>query len=104
MLLEHGFPGASDLVSQIPRLTVSGKCTRGCPTIHFVFDSVPVKRKGEQVISDYIAEVDAHPIGLMVFQTNGLLSSLGSRSLPGTDKPFDLPPIRSIVGQADKSS
>ena len=82
-LLEHGVPGAPDFVSQIPRLSVVGKCTCGCPTLYFALDGVPVKRNGEQGISDYIAELDGHPIGLMVFQTNGLLSSLEAYSLPG---------------------
>ena len=57
-LLEHGVPGAPDFVSQIPRLSVVGKCTCGCPILYFASDGVPVKRKGEQGISDYIAEVD----------------------------------------------
>jgi hypothetical protein len=57
-------------------------------------------RKGEQIISDYFAEVDGHPIGLMVFQTSGHLSSLEAYSLPGADEPFDLPPISCILGPA----
>jgi hypothetical protein len=97
-LLEHGFRGARDFVSQIERLTVVGKCTCGCPTIYFAFDGRPVKRKGEQLISDYIAEVDKMPVGVMVFQTDGLLSSLEIYSLPGTDKPFGLPPVDSVIG------
>jgi len=97
-LLEHGFRDAPELVSQIPRLTVVGRCSCGCPTVYFAFDGVPVKRKGEQLISDYIADVDGHQMGLMVFQTNGLLSSLEVYSCPGIDEPFGLPPIDSIVG------
>jgi len=97
-LLGHGFPGANELRSQIERLTVAGKCTCGCPTIYFAFDEEPVQRKGERVISDHLAEVDGLPVGVMVFETNGVLSSLEVYSLPGTDKPFGLPLIASILG------
>jgi hypothetical protein len=102
-LLEHGFRGAQELVSQIPKLTVVGICTCGCPTIYFAFDGVPVKRKGEQLISDYIAELDGHQMGLMVFQTDGLLSSMEVYSLPGLKEPFGLPPVSSIVGAVEDS-
>ncbi len=97
-LLRHGFRGAKNLVSQVERLTVVGKCTCGCPTIYFALDGVPVKRKGEQVISDYIANVNDMPVGVMVFQTDGRISSLEVYSLPGSDKPFGLPAIDSILG------
>jgi hypothetical protein len=102
-LLEHGFRGAPEFASQIPRLTVVGRCTCGCPTISFAFDGVPVKRKGEQLISDYIADVNGHQMGIMVFQTNGLLSSLEVYSCPGTDEPFGLPPIQNIIGAVEGS-
>jgi hypothetical protein len=97
-LLEHGFPGAEKLLPQIEKLTVVGKCTCGCPTVYFALDGVPVKRKGEKVISDYLALVDEMPVGVMVFETDGNLSSLEAYSCPGSDKPFGLPAINSIHG------
>lgn len=100
-LLKHGSAGAEELGSQIEKLTVIGKCTCGCPTIYFAHDGEPVKRKGERLISDHLAEVDGMPVGVMVFQSNGILSSLEVYSLPGTEKTFGLPAVASILGYKD---
>ena len=97
-LLAKGFRGARNFIPQVERLTVIGKCTCGCPAIYFALDGAPVKRKGEQLISDYIAHVDDMPVGVMVFQTEGRISSLEVYSLPGSDKPFGLPEVGSILG------
>jgi hypothetical protein len=96
-MLEHGFDGANDLISQVEKLKVIAKCTCGCPSIYFAYDGVPVGGKGEKLISDHCAEVDGMPVGIMVFQTNGLLHLLEVYSLPGTDKPFGLPDIKSML-------
>jgi hypothetical protein len=97
-LVEHGHKDAGDLLSQIERLTVASKCTCGCPTVDFALDGVPVERKGEQVISDWIADVDGESVGVMLFQTDGKISTLEVYSLAGSDKPFGLPAIESIKG------
>jgi hypothetical protein len=97
-LLAHGFRDAGEFLPQVERLTVIGKCSCGCPTIYFAIDGVPVKRRGEQLISDHLAEVEGMPVGVMVFQTGGSISSLEVYSLPGSDKPFGLPAIDSILG------
>jgi hypothetical protein len=95
-LLEHGLPGSDQFLSQIDSLTVVQKCTCGCPTVYFAVDGDSVSRKGEVLISDYRAEVDGEPVGVMLFQTGGKISSLDVYSMKGTDKPFGLPPIESI--------
>jgi hypothetical protein len=99
--LLNGFRNADEWLPQIRRLKVIGTCTCGCPTIYFAFDGVPVKRKGEQLISDHLASVDGMPVGVMVFQTGGHISSLEVYSLPGSDKPFGLPMIESMLGPED---
>lgn len=96
-LLENGFNGAERFLPQIDRLTVFEKCTCGCPTVYFALDDEPVARKGEKLISDHFGEVDGSPVGAMVFQTDGRISSLEVYSLPGTDKPFGLPAISSLI-------
>jgi hypothetical protein len=100
-LLEHGFPGVAEFLPQVGRLTVVGMCTCGCPTVYFALDDIPVKRKGEKLISDHLASVDESPVGVMVFETGGRISSLEVYSLPGSDKPFGLPAIDSIVRSDD---
>jgi hypothetical protein len=97
-LLEHSKVSASHLLPQIDRLSVFEKCDCGCPTVYFALDGVPVKRKGEQLISDWLAEVDGDGVGVMLFQTDNRISSLEVYSLAGTEKPFGLPPTESIHG------
>ena len=97
-LIEHAQADVRDLLSQIERLTVASKCTCGCPTVDFALDGVPVERKGEKVISDWLAEVDGEPVGVMLFQTNGKISTLEVYSLAGSDKPFGLPAIDTLKG------
>lgn len=57
-------------------------------TVDFALDGVPVERKGEQLISDWLAEVDGEQVGVMLFQTKGKISTLEVYSLAGSDKPF----------------
>jgi hypothetical protein len=59
---------------------------------------MPVERRGEQLISDWLAEVEGEPVGVMLFQTNGIISTLEVYSLAGSDKPFGLPAIESMKG------
>jgi hypothetical protein len=97
-LIEHSHLDSSRLLSQIERLSVAEKCSCGCPTVYFALDGVPVTRKGEQLISDWRAEVDGNGVGVMLFQTDDGVSSLQVYSIAGTDKPFGLPAIGSIRG------
>jgi hypothetical protein len=97
-LLEHSQLEASRYLCQIDKLSVFEKCSCGCPTVYFALDGVRVARKGEELLSDWLAEVDGEEVGLMLFQTNNKISSLEVYSLAGTEKPFGLPGIESIHG------
>lgn len=97
-LVEHSRIDATRLLPQIDRLSVAGRCTCGCPTVDFALDGVPVERKGEQLISDWLAEVDGEPVGVMLFQTNDRISTLDVYSLAGIETAFGLPRIASIKG------
>lgn len=97
-LVQHAHRDASELLPQIERLTVASKCKCGCPTVDFALDGAPVERKGEELISDWLAEVDGEPVGVMLFQAHGKISTLEVYSLAGSDKPFGLPAIESIKG------
>ena len=103
-LLEHSvIKDASHLLLQIDRLTVVAKCNCGCPTVDFALDGEPIARKGEACISDWLAEVDGMPVGVQLWHVNGRLSTLEVYSLPGTDQPYGLPTIASILGYRDRS-
>lgn len=96
-LIEHGTYGDKPaLQAQILRLSVRERCTCGCPTVYFALDGKPVRRKGERLVSDYLGTVDGMEVGIMLFETNGDLSSLEVYSCPGTDQPFGLPGTASI--------
>jgi hypothetical protein len=47
-------------------------------------------------VSDHLAMVDSMEVGIMLFETNGDLSSLEVYSCPETDQPFGLPQVTSI--------
>lgn len=96
-LIGHGTSQEQQQLSaQLPRLSVRERCTCGCPTVYFALDGVPVPRKGERLISDHLASVNGMDVGIMLFETDGLLSSLEVYSCPGTDEQFGLPQVASI--------
>ena len=98
-LIEHSHRNdARRLLPQIDRLTVVSKCTCGCPTIDFALDGAPVDPKGETCISDWSAEVEGMPVYVQLWQSDDRICSLEVGSLPGTDQPFGLPAIESILG------
>lgn len=97
-LLEHCHGDTTRFLSQIDRLSVCGKCTCGCPTVDFALDGVPVPGKGHREISDWLAAVEGQLFSISLFETNGALYMLEVTCLPGSDKPFGLPPIESILG------
>jgi hypothetical protein len=95
-LLAHGDKDAERFLSQIENLTVISQCNCGCPTIYFDLGSEATSRKGEQLISDYLATVEGKDVGVMLFEVGGRLSSLEVYSCAGTDQPFGLPEIESL--------
>ncbi len=101
-LIEHSFvKDAGDLLPQIDRLSVVAKCNCGCPTIDFALDGEPVVQKGGQFISDWLADVEGMSVYVQLWRSNGRISTLEVGSYPGTDQPFGLPLIESILGNPD---
>lgn len=97
-LIDHSHTDARHLLPQVDKLSVYAKCTCGCPTIDFALCGEPVETKGEKLVSDWIADVDGMPVGVMLWQANVRISTLEVYSLPGSDKPFGLPAIESFLG------
>ena len=83
-------------VPQIDTLKVMFECTCGCPTIEFAIESSSDSPRGARPIRDYLAIVDGHHVGVMLFATETELSMLEVCSLAGTDKPFGLPQIERL--------
>ncbi len=95
-LLTHGEKDADRFTSQIANLTVTSRCNCGCPTIYFDLGGARTSRKGERIISDYLATVDGQDVGVMLFEVDGRLSSLEVYSCAGAHQPFGLPEIESL--------
>jgi hypothetical protein len=96
-LVEHGtYKNRVQLKSQIDILSVHQRFTCGCPTIYFALNGMPVPRNGERLVSDHLATVDGEDVGVMLFETDGNLSSLDVYSCAGSDQPCGLPKIRQI--------
>lgn len=100
-LLERCNTDSSKFMSQIDSLTVVSKCTCGCPTVYFSVDGNEPSREAEIILADYFGTVDAHPVGVMLFQRGGYLSSLEVYSCEGTDQPFGLPKIDTLYPLED---
>jgi hypothetical protein len=98
-LIEHSFvKDASRPLPQVDRLSVVSKCNCGCPTIDFALDGEPAVLKGQHYISDWDAEVNGIPVYVQIWISKDQISSLEVGSYPGTDQPFGLPQIESILG------
>jgi hypothetical protein len=96
-LIEHGTSSEkARLDAQVDSLTVHERCLCGCPTIYFALNGVPVSRRGEMLISDHFATVDSQGVGVMLFETDGQLSSLEVYSCAGSELPFGLPRIDTL--------
>lgn len=96
-LIEHGtYADKAELHAQVARLTVSERCTCGCPTIYFALDGNSVPNKGERLVSDHVATVEGMEVGVMLFETDGRIGSLEVCSCGGADRPFGLPEISAI--------
>jgi hypothetical protein len=75
--IDHGESGdRQKLHGQIPEIWLRERCTCGCPTVYFALNGKPVPRKGVLLISDHLATVAGMEVGIMLFQTDGHLSSL----------------------------
>jgi hypothetical protein len=95
-LLRHGNPGSDEWLSQLDTLTVTWRCSCGCPTIYFDLRATPVGCEPEIILADFLATVEGDAVGVILFRTGGRLSSLEVYSLGGTDEPFGLPGIEAL--------
>ena len=95
-LIDHGAAGADRYKSQIDAVAVTAKCNCGCPTVYFESDGMPSTRRGETIISDFMARMNGEDYGVTLFVNEGYLSSLEVYSCAGHDKPFGLPALESL--------
>ncbi len=102
-LLENGEPNASRLVDQINGLKVVSKCMCGCPTVYFALTGNPPSRKGERLVSDWLARMNEELFGVMLFEVGGEISSLEVYSCSGEVTGFGLPEAGMMLGPDDRS-
>jgi hypothetical protein len=75
-LVEHAGPGCEPLLDQVENLKVVSKCNCGCPTVYFELHNTGNSRKGEKLVSDWIAEMNGEMFGVMLFAVAGQISTL----------------------------
>ena len=102
-LVEHGEPGCDRLLSQVKDLKVVSKCKCGCPTVYFALEGEGNSRKGERLVSDWLAKMNEELFGVMLFEVAGEISSLEVYSCAGTVKSFDLPETSMLLGYDERS-
>lgn len=99
-LLRHAAPPeALAFIPQLDHAHVTGRCPCGCPTVDLVvppeyrIPSPPENRP----LADATGWVNGKLVGVMIFQSGGLLSLLEAYRLEDiSDDPFGLPPISTI--------
>lgn len=102
-------PEAVAFIPQLDHARVTGKCSCGCPTIDL---AVPHEFRvadppEDRPLADATGRVDGKLVGVMLFQSRGLLSVLETYRLEDfSDDPFGLPPVDTIerLVWSDKSS
>jgi hypothetical protein len=102
-LVEHGEPGCDLLLDQVENLKVVSKCNCGCPTIYFELQTAGNSRKGERLVSDWVAEMNDEMFGVMLFEAAGQISSLEVYCCSGRVTTFGLPEIGMIRGYDDSA-
>ena len=109
-LLRHvAPPGAVAFIPQLDHARVTGRCSCGCPTIDLTVPQefrVPNPPE-DRPLADATGRVSGKLVGVMLFQSLGLLSLLETYRLEDfSDDPFGLPPVDTIerVVWSDKSS
>jgi hypothetical protein len=100
----HGEPGSEDLLEQVNNLRVVSKCNCGCPTVYFALGTDGNSRKGERLVSDWIAKVNDEVFGVMLFAVNGAISSLEVYCCSGRLQEFGLPGVETLLGDDERSS
>lgn len=99
-LLRYAAPKeALAFISQLEHARVTGKCSCGCPTVDLevppefrVIDPPP-----NRPLADATGRVNGKLVGVMLFQSGGLLSLFeGYRLEDISDDPFGLPAVDSI--------
>jgi hypothetical protein len=94
-LLEHGAPGATGYLSQIPSVRVIGQCSCGCPTLDL---AVAGKHGtgGSTIVADFCGTTSEGAfVGVMVHVREDLVSELEAYSLNDI-KTFSFPGPESL--------
>jgi hypothetical protein len=97
-LVEHGEQGCDRLLDQIRHLKVVSNCNCGCPTVYFALQNDVNPRKGERLVSDWIARMDNELFGVMLFEVAGQISSLEVYCCSGRLNTSGLPDIGMLLG------
>lgn len=94
LLRDFASPGAIAFLPQLDHARVTGRCSCGCPTVDL---TVPIEFRvadppSERPLADAFGRVDGKLVGIMLFQTGGLLCLLETYPLDDfEEKAFGLP-------------
>jgi hypothetical protein len=99
LLRQFAPPEAVVFLPQLDHARVTGRCSCGCPTVDL---TVPSEFRvaspcQERPLADAFGRVNGKLVGIMLFQTDGLLCLLETYRLEDfSDDPFGLPAIDTI--------
>jgi hypothetical protein len=96
--LKHGDPAVAHLADQVDGLMIVSRCNCDCRTVYFAMKGNPASRKGEQIVNDWLAQMDSDLFGVVLFELDGRISSLEVYSCSGRVKEFGLPNSSMLLG------
>ena len=97
-LMRNGGPDAQRYVSQIPDISVVGRCTCGCPSIDLaVAGNVQRKTAPSCLLADFEGMTpEGISVGVILHSREGEISELEIYAIPDVKGPFSLPTIESL--------
>jgi hypothetical protein len=96
-LLTNATPPALSYIPQLDRARVTGRCKCGCPTATLsVPDGVARGEPRDNPVGDAFGTVDGNLVGVMLFLSDGLLSSLEVYDLSEIEHPYGLPDLSTL--------
>lgn len=86
-MLEHGAPGARELLTQVDRAHVVSRCPCGCASIDLEVDGMPPPGGGMRVVGDFVFGGPDDLCGAFIYEQGGVLSGIEVYGLAGNAPP-----------------
>jgi hypothetical protein len=97
-LIANGNPEAQRYASQVPEISVVGRCTCGCPTLDLALSGSTERTAGpSEILADFDGTTEEGvPVGVVLHARKGQISELEVYAISDFEGTFGLPKIQSL--------